>query len=145
VKDIGVSCYGVHHLKELLEWDELKVKPSVNQIEVNPWLQHEDITEFCKDHGIVIETFSPLMAGQRLDDPELVSLSQKYKKTVAQILIRWNLQKGFVPLPKSVRESRLRENLNVFDFELSSEDVESIGDKSAYFVTVEDWDPTVWQ
>lgn len=92
----------------------------------------------------MIEVFSPLMAGQRLDEPELVALAKKYNKSVAQILIRWNIEKGFVPLPKSVRESRLRENLDVLDFELSKEDVENLGDKNAYFVTVPEWDPTVW-
>jgi diketogulonate reductase-like aldo/keto reductase len=143
LRDIGVSCYGVHHLKELLSWPELRVRPSVNQIELNPWLQHGDITRFCADHGITVEAFSPLMAGMRLDDPELVRLANKYHKSVAQVLLRWHLQKGFVPLPKSANPKRIKENFELFDFTIDDQDVANLGDKNAYFVTVPEWDPTI--
>ena len=144
VKDIGVSNYGIHHLQELLSWPKLKIKPSVNQIEINPWLQRTELTEFCKESGIVVEAYSPLMRGNRLDDPELAKMAKKYNKTVAQILVRWNLQKGFVPLPKTATESRIKSNVQVYDFELDAEDLESLGDKSAYYVPMPSWDPVTW-
>ncbi|ANB12775.1 aldo-keto reductase superfamily protein [Sugiyamaella lignohabitans] len=145
VKNIGVSNYGVHHLKELLSWPELKIKPAVNQVEVNPWLQRQDIAAFCKEHGILVEAYSPLMRGNRLDDPELVALANKYGKSVAQILVKWNLQKGFLPLPKSATESRIKSNIEVDDFELSKEDLDNLGSASDKFVTAPGWDPTTWE
>lgn len=141
IKSIGVSNYGIHHIKELLEWDGLKVKPVVNQIEINPWLQRKEIADYCRQNGIVVEAYSPLMRGQRLDDPQLVSVAEKYKKSVAQILIKWSLQMGFVPLPKSVTPERIKSNIDL-DFEMSPEDVKALGDPSAYFVTVPRWDPS---
>ncbi|ANB15795.1 aldo-keto reductase superfamily protein [Sugiyamaella lignohabitans] len=142
VKNIGVSNYGVAHLKELLAYPELKYKPVVNQIEINPWLQHVDITQFCKNNDILIQAYSPLMFGGRLRDPQIVKLADKYKKTPAQILIRWNLQKGFIPLPKSVHAHRILENFTVFDFEISDQDVEDLGDKTSHYYGSPGSDPT---
>lgn len=142
IKNIGVSCYGVKHLEELLAWDGLKIKPSVNQIELNPWLQHTDIVDFCQSHGILVQSFSPLTCGMRLGDPELLALSAKYHKSPAQILLKWNTQKGIMPLPKSVQPERIKMNIDLDDFELSKEDLDSLGDKDSYFVTVPSWDPT---
>jgi diketogulonate reductase-like aldo/keto reductase len=144
VKNIGVSNYGVGHLKELLEWSGLKYKPCVNQIEINPWLQHVDITSFCKQHNILIEAYSPLMFGGRLNDPEIVKLSEKYHRTPAQIVIRWNLQKGFIPLPKSIHPNRIQENFSVFDFELDDKDVDQLGDKNAHYLASPGSDPTLY-
>ncbi|ANB14254.1 aldo-keto reductase superfamily protein [Sugiyamaella lignohabitans] len=145
VKNIGVSNYAVHHLEELLNWPELKIKPAVNQVEINPWLQRDDIAQFCKKNNILIEAYSPLMRGERLDDPALVALAKKYNKSVAQVLVRWNLQKGFLPLPKSATASRIKSNIDVYDFELSEEDFESLGDINSYFVAGGNWDPTKWE
>jgi len=141
IKNVGVSNFGIHHIKQLLEWPQLTVKPSVNQIEINPWLQRKELTDYCKANGIIVETFSPLMRGERLDDPALVALAEKYKKSTAQILIRWNLQKGFVPLPKSATDSRIKSNLDVFGFSLTDEEVNGLGDVNDYFVTWSHWDP----
>lgn len=102
---------------------ETDVVPAVNQIEYHPgYLQDEAVT-FCKENGILIEAWSPIGAGALLEDATLVKLAEKYQRCVAQICIRWCLQNGTVPLPKSVTPSRIYENTKVFDFELSAEDV----------------------
>lgn len=141
VKSIGVSNYGIKHIQELLNWDGLKIKPVVNQIELNPWLQRVELVNFLRENGIVPEAYSPLTRGKRLDDPEIAALAKKYGKSPAQILIKWSLQKGFVSIPKSVTKKRIEDNFNVFDFELSKEDFENFGDPKDYYIT--GWDPTV--
>ncbi|VVT53259.1 uncharacterized protein SAPINGB_P003483 [Magnusiomyces paraingens] len=144
VKSIGVSNYGVAHLEELLAWDGLRIKPVVNQIELHPWLQRTELVEFGRKHGILPEAYSPLTRGQKLKDPidkDLVALAQKYKRSPAQILIRWSVQQGFITLPKSVHIDRLVENFDIWDFELTEEDANSIGGKELYGIT--GWDPTV--
>lgn len=141
VKNIGVSNYGVHHLEELYSQPWLTIEPAVNQIELNPWCQQADIVDFCRKHNIIVQAYSPLMFGHRLDDPELVALAQKYSKTTAQILIRWNLQNGFVPLPKTVRTSRLKENFDVYDFELSQDEMKFLGSPTGKYLPNGD-DPT---
>lgn len=142
VKEIGVSNFGIHHLKELLEWDGLKYRPAVNQCELSPWLQRNDIAEFCRKENIIMEAYSPLTQGHKLNDPTLKSLAKKYNRDVGQILIRWSLQKGYVPIPKTKTIARLQSNLGVYDFELSKDDFESLGDPNAYEVF--DWDPTTY-
>lgn len=142
IKSIGVSNYNTHHIDEILQWDGLKVKPAVNQIELHPWLQRIDLVKYSRGNGIALEAYSPLARGQKLDDPQLQAYAKKYNKTPAQILIRWSLQSGFITLPKSVREDRLKSNFDVLDFELSKEDFENLGDKTAYVVTA--WDPTTY-
>lgn len=142
IKSIGVSNYGIHHLEELLSWEGLTVKPSINQIELHPWLQRTKLVNFMRDNEIVPEAYSPLTHGKKLNDPVLVQLSDKYNKSPAQVLIKWSLQAGFVTLPKSVREERIKANINVNDFELSDEDFNKLGDKKSYLVTA--WDPTVY-
>lgn len=143
VRSIGVSNYGEHHLRELLEWESLRIKPAVNQIELHPWLQRTSLVAYSRAHGILPEAYSPLTRGQKLKpvDAELAALAQKYGKSPAQVLIRWSLQQGFITLPKSVHVDRLRENFSVWDFELSQEDVDSLGDKNLNGVT--GWDPTI--
>lgn len=140
IKSIGVSNYGIPHLNELLTWPGLEIPPSVNQVELHPWLQRKELVLFCRQHQIILEAYSPLTRGQRLSDPQLELYSKKYKKTPAQILVKWSLQAGFVTLPKSVHDDRIRENFNVNDFELSKEDFENLGNPNEYGVT--GWDPT---
>lgn len=145
LRDIGVSNWGIKHLEELLSWDGLTVKPAVNQIEVNPWFQQNELIEYCKSKGIVVEVYSPLMRGNRLDDPELVSLAKKYKKTVAQILLAWNIARGTTPIPKSTSSAeRVKENFEALDFQLDPEDVKNLGDPNSRYVTQSGWDPTTW-
>lgn len=144
VKSIGVSNYGLTHLKELFAWDGLVIPPAVNQIELHPWLQRVELVEYCRSKGVALEAYSPLTRGQKLREPiepQLAALAKKYGKSPAQILVRWSLQKGFITLPKSVHRQRLQENFDVLDFEISKADLESLGGSELYGVT--GWDPTV--
>jgi diketogulonate reductase-like aldo/keto reductase len=121
-KAIGVSNYEIFHLQEIFQ--NFDVIPSVNQIEFHPFLYQEKLLEFCKNSNIQLEAYSPLTRRQRLNHPTLVDLAKKYGKTPAQILIRWSLQHGLVVIPKSKQENRIRENSQVFDFQLEEEDME---------------------
>lgn len=138
VKSIGVSNYGIHHLQELLA--VAKYKPTVNQVELNPYITRTELTQFCKSEGIVVEAYSPLTKSIKLNDPKLVAIAAKYDVTTAQILIRWCLQKGVVVIPKSVTKTRIIENANVFDMDISEEDMATLDTFDEYLVT--GWDPT---
>ena len=118
VRAIGVSNYMVHHLRELLA--ECSVKPAVNQVELSPYLTREELLAFCAEHKIVVEAYSPLTKARKLRDPKLLKIAKRYKKTAAQVLIRWSLQRGCVVLPKSTNKKRIQENADVFDFALVS-------------------------
>ena len=120
VRAIGVSNFKPHHLKALLEGP---VKPMVDQIELNPGWQQRETVAFCAQHDILIEAWSPLGRGRVLGHPLLAELGRKYGKTPAHICLRWCLDKGYLPLPKSVTPSRIQENLNIFDFALTPEDI----------------------
>lgn len=127
IKSIGVSNFHPHHLDALLE--SANIKPVVNQIYLSPSDQQKEILEYNKKHNILSQAYSPLGTGTILNDEELKEIANKYNKSVAQLAIRWSLQKGFNPLPKSVTKSRIYENLNVFDFEISAEDMSRIDQK----------------
>ncbi|MCJ1271681.1 hypothetical protein MMC22_011586 [Lobaria immixta] len=148
IRSLGVSNYGVHHLEELEAYiQELEKQHgegkggqiSVGQWELHPWLPRPDIVEWCEQRGIVPEAYCPIVRGQRFGEPSLQALVKKYSKTAAQILIRWSLQKGFVPLPKSVTPSRIIENADVFDFALTPDEVASLETKEYSPCS---WDPT---
>lgn len=124
VKAIGVSNFLPHHLNPLLA--TAKIKPMVNQIEFHPGMMQAETVEFCKQHDIFIEAWAPFSNGQMLNLPVLKEIANRYQKSIAQICLRWIIQKGIVPLPKSVTPERIYENLQVFDFELNVEDVEKI-------------------
>lgn len=124
VKAIGVSNFQIHHLEDLLKVAE--IKPMVNQVEHHPCLTQEELHAFCKENGIQLEAWSPLMQGQILDHPLLKEIAERYQKSVAQIIIRWDLQKGIITIPKSTKEHRIIENSSIFDFELSGEDMKLI-------------------
>ena len=115
---IGVSNYMAPHLRELL--GEAKVVPHVNQIELTPFLQRRDTCALCREHGIVIEAYSPLTRGQRLGHPTVTAIARAAGRTPAQVLLRWGIQHGFVVLPKSVHRERIAENAAVFDFTLDA-------------------------
>ncbi len=119
VRTIGVSNFVVHHLEELLA--SAKTPPTVNQIEVSPFLQQRDVRAFCQRHDIAVEAYSPLTQGERLGHPTLAAVAQRVSRTPAQVLLRWGLQHGMVVLPKSVRPARIAENAALFDFELDEE------------------------
>jgi methylglyoxal/glyoxal reductase len=124
VKAIGVSNFHVHHLKGLLK--DAEIMPMVNQVEYHPRLNQKEVQEFCREHNIQMEAWSPLMQGQLLDNEILKTLAAKYNKTVAQIILRWDLQNRVVTIPKSIKEHRIIENSQVFDFDISIEDMNRI-------------------
>lgn len=121
---IGVCNFNVHHLKDLME--DADVKPMVNQIELHPKLTQEEVRTFCNDHNIVVEAWSPLMHGKLLEHPVLKEIGDKYNKTPAQVILKWDLQHDIVTIPKSVNPSRIRENCALFDFTLTEEDMLTI-------------------
>lgn len=123
-KAIGVSNFMQHHLEDLLP--DAEITPMVNQMEFHPYLVQQNLLDFCDRHGIQYEAWSPLMKGKIFEIPELVALADKYRKTVVQIVLRWNLQKGVVTIPKSVKKERIISNADIFDFELSTEDMTGI-------------------
>ena len=162
-RSIGVSNFTIRHLTELLA--ETKTVPAVNQVEFHPYLYQRDLLDFCAGEGIVIEAYSPLTKGVRLKDPKLVAVARKYSKTEpqqatpwsrlplldrlsrvsetkspAQILIRWALQHGLVVIPKSANRRRIFEDADVFDFEISAEDMEILDRFNENLRTC--WDPT---
>lgn len=124
VKAIGVSNFQIHHLEDLL--DGTKVVPTVNQVELHPELSQTELLEYCRNKGIQLEAWAPLGRGKFSDDVILNEIGRKYGKTVAQVILRWDLQLGVITIPKSVTDSRIIENADIFDFELSTEDMEAI-------------------
>ncbi|MGG1572785.1 aldo/keto reductase [Fictibacillus sp. NRS-1165] len=124
VRAIGVSNFHVHHLKDVMEDSE--IVPMVDQVEYHPRLAQKDLVAFCKANNIQLEAWSPLMQGELLNNPVLSEMAEKYGKSVAQVILRWDLQNGVVTIPKSVKDHRIKENSEVFDFELSAEDMEKI-------------------
>ncbi|MBQ4805040.1 aldo/keto reductase [Aquimarina sp. MMG015] len=124
IKAIGVSNFLEHHLENLMETSE--IKPMVNQMEFHPHLVQQDLIDFCNKHHIQYEAWSPMMQGKIFELSILDNLSKKYNKTAAQIVLRWNLQKGVITIPKSSKKHRIIDNANLFDFELSKEDINYI-------------------
>jgi diketogulonate reductase-like aldo/keto reductase len=137
-KSIGVSNYMIWHLEELLK--NSSIVPVVNQVEFNTYLYLKDLLEFCNSHKIVLEAYSPLTKGHKLDDPKLGEVALKYSKTPAQILIRWALQKGTIVIPKSSNKDRIKENAAVFDFEITQEDMKLLDSFNENLRT--SWDPS---
>ncbi len=121
VKAIGVSNFMKHHLLDIIQ--HCTIDPMVNQVECHPFLVQQDLYDFCEEYQIQYEAWSPLMQGKLFHNEELIMLSHKYKKTVAQIVLRWHLQKGVVAIPKSVQQDRIEENAHLFDFELLPRDM----------------------
>ncbi|MFE1627882.1 aldo/keto reductase [Brevibacillus reuszeri] len=124
VKAIGVSNFQIHHLQDLMQ--DAEIKPMINQVELHPRLTQKEIRDFCKQEGIQVEAWSPLMQGQLLDNPVLKEIAERHGKSIAQVILRWDLQHGIVTIPKSTKEHRIQENADVFNFELTAEDMEKI-------------------
>ncbi|MGE7934507.1 aldo/keto reductase [Viridibacillus arvi] len=120
----GVSNHQIHHLEEIFA--SANVKPMVNQIEVHPYLTQVEVRDFCTANDIAITAWSPLARGKIIDDAAITSIGQKYGKSAAQVVIRWHLQLGNIVIPKSVTPSRIKANAQVFDFELTNEDMQLI-------------------
>ncbi|WP_280516049.1 MULTISPECIES: aldo/keto reductase [Bacillaceae] len=121
VRAIGVSNFQIHHLKDIME--NSGEKPAVNQVELHPLLSQEEIRVFCDEHNIKVEAWSPIARGRVLEDPAIKEIAEHHSKSSAQVILRWHLQNGIIVIPKSVKEERLRENANIFDFELTEEDM----------------------
>ncbi|MGV3272229.1 aldo/keto reductase [Bacillus sp. CIS52] len=126
IKAIGVSNFQIHHLKHLMK--ETEIKPMINQVEYHPRLTQKELHAFCAEQDIQLEAWSPLMQGQLLDHPVLQEIAEKYGKSAAQVILRWDLQNGVITIPKSTKKHRIEENANVFDFELSADDMKRIDD-----------------
>jgi 2,5-diketo-D-gluconate reductase A len=124
VRAIGVSNFQPAHLRRLL--DETATVPAVNQIEVHPYLTQDDVRGFNAEHGIATEAWSPIAQGEVLDDPTITEIAERVGKTAAQVTLRWHLQRGDIIVPKSVTPSRVEENLAIFDFALTDDDVARI-------------------
>ncbi|PNY24089.1 oxidoreductase [Tolypocladium capitatum] len=124
---IGVSNFRVQHLEEMKEYARVW-PPHVNQLErqLHPWCQQRDLVRFCRDNGIVLQAYSPLSCGEHLGDEALGAVAAKHGKSPAQVLIRYGLQKNWVPLPKSGNPERIKQNADVFDFALDDVDVETL-------------------
>ena len=124
VKSIGVSNFQPHHLQRL--FDETQIVPAVNQIEVHPFLTQDDVRAFNAEHGIVTEAWSPIAQGKVLSEPRIIAIANRIGKSVAQVALRWHIQRGDVVFPKSVTRSRVVENFSLFDFELTAADIIAI-------------------
>lgn len=130
IRSIGVSNFDVEALESLIQ--NSKITPMVNQIEFHPgWMQNE-IVEYCNKHNILIEAWSPIGSGRMLDNPDLINIAKKYNKSVAQLCIRWCIQNNVIPLPKSVTKERIIENIDVYDFQISLEDMEFINNMESF-------------
>jgi len=124
VKAIGVSNFQVHHLKDLME--DAEIKPVINQVEYHPRLTQKELQAFCEKHHIQLEAWSPLMQGELLNNEVLTEIANKHNKSVAQVILRWDVQNGIITIPKSTKEHRIVENASIFDFELTKEEIERI-------------------
>ncbi|KAL8277931.1 hypothetical protein RQP46_009750 [Phenoliferia psychrophenolica] len=139
VRSIGVSNFGVKHLTDLLATNP-KYVPSINQVDLHPFMTRDALVAYCQSKGITLEAWAPLVRGERFKHPEIVALAEKYKKSPAQILIRYGLDRGFVVIPKSTKKERIADNANVFDFTLEKADIEKLTSLDEFLIT--DWEVT---
>ncbi len=137
-KSIGVSNYMERHLEELL--NNSSVIPAVNQVEFSPFLYLKELQNFCKSKGIALESYSPLTKGHKLKNSNLIDIAHRYDKLTSQILIRWCLQKGVIVIPKSSQIEHIKENADVFDFNISEADIIALDNLNENYHST--WDPT---
>ncbi|WP_100330489.1 aldo/keto reductase [Bacillus xiapuensis] len=124
VRAIGVSNFQIHHLKDLMA--DSREKPVVNQVELHPYLNQEPLRKYCQENSIAVEAWSPLARNRLAEEETLIELANKYNKSSAQIILRWHLQNQIIIIPKSVHAERIQQNADIFDFELSPEDMKKI-------------------
>ena len=136
VKAIGVANYLAPFLKELETYSS--IVPVVDQMEFSPWLYLKDELQYCKQHNIQLQSYSPLTRGKKFKDERLQKLCDKYHKTPAQIILRWNIEHGVSTIPKSSNKKRLQENFDIFNFSLSKEEIELMDSFNENFRVVED-------
>ena len=142
IRAIGISNFHPHHIEELMK--TATIPPMVNQIRLCPGDTQDEVVDYCRAHNILLEAYSPFGVGKLFEVPEMKALAEKYGKTIAQIAIRWSLQRGYLPLPKSVTPARIRENVDVFDFELEESDVELIANLKGCVGYSADPDTITW-
>ncbi|MBG9443125.1 aldo/keto reductase [Cytobacillus firmus] len=118
---IGVSNFQIHHLKDILK--NSSEKPAVNQVELHPLLSQKELREFCSEYNIKVQAWSPIARGRVLEDSDIKEIAERHNKSAAQIILRWHLQNGIMVIPKSVKKDRLRENADIFDFELTEDEM----------------------
>ncbi len=142
IRAIGISNFHPHHIQELMK--TATIPPMVNQIRLCPGDTQDEVVDYCRSQNILLEAYSPFGVGKIFEVPEMKALAEKYGKTIAQIAIRWSLQRGYLPLPKSVTPSRIKENVDVFDFELEESDVELIANLKGCVGYSADPDEITW-
>jgi 2,5-diketo-D-gluconate reductase A len=123
-RSIGVSNFQPHHLRRLHQ--ECEIPPAVDQVEMHPYLTNDEVRAFCAEHQIAIEAWSPIARGRVLNDPEVITVARRAAKSPAQVVLRWHIERGDIVFPKSVSPERIRENIDIFDFQLSSQEIETI-------------------
>lgn len=138
-KSIGVSNYTVRHLKEMESY--AKVMPAVNQVELHVFLQQPELVEYCREHTIALEAYSPLAHARAMDEPVIAEIAAKHGKSYAQIMLRWCLERDLIVLPKSVNPDRVRQNIDIFDFQLDEADMQLLTGLNKNLRTC--WDPTL--
>ncbi|KAF9532677.1 Aldo/keto reductase [Crepidotus variabilis] len=138
LRSIGISTFGVRHMQELI--DTGLPMPVVHQIDLHPFMTRTEIVEFSQKQGMLLEAWGPLTRGLRLEHPTLLILSKKYQTSPAHILLRYSIEKGFVPLPKSASKERIKTNAEFFNFYLTAQEVGELDSLDEYLTT--DWDPT---
>lgn len=136
---IGVSNFNIRHLQAAMQLGP--VVPAVNQVEFSPFLYRRDLLEFCREHGIQLESYSPLTRGAKLHDPRVTVLARHYDKTNAQLFLRWALQHGVVTIPKSTHPKRISENADLFDFEITPDDMAALDALNEDYYTI----PGIWR
>lgn len=124
VRACGVSNFEVHHIQDLQ--DHTGTIPAADQVELHPWHQQRQLRDFCNERGIVVSAWGPLMHGHLAEEPVLAEIGKKYGKSAAQVTLRWDVQNDIATIPKSVHPERIESNADIFDFELSPEDMEAI-------------------
>jgi len=138
IRSVGVSNYNVHHIEEIKNAGY--EMPCVNQIELHPFCQHTEIVKYCNKNNIVVQAYCPIIRGN-MDHPTITALATKYNRDPAHILLRWSLQKGFVPLPKSSTPSRIHSNANLYDFELTEDEIQTLDALDRGKACAIDWNP----
>ncbi len=136
-KSIGVSNYTIRHLEEMQSY--AKVMPAVNQVELHVFLQQPELVKYCQDNGIIVEAYAPLAHGKPMDNQVIAGIAKKHGKSYAQIMLRWLIEQDLVILPKSGTPSRIKENIDIFDFRLDTEDLAALADQNQDLRTC--WSP----
>lgn len=138
-KSIGVSNFTIRHLEEMKEYSG--ITPAVNQVELHVFLQQPDLIDYCHEHGIAVEAYSPLAHAKQMNELIIQQIAKKHNKSYAQIMLRWCIEKNLIVIPKSVTPSRIKENIDIFDFKLDQDDMTQLAKLERNLRTC--WDPTL--